>query len=117
MENISTNDLLKEFNLNGDKWSYKGETPCVIDFYATWCGPCKGIETVLNDLSKEHSNIKFYRVDVEEEYELSRIFSIKSLPTIIFCSKDSQPTIITGTLPKSKLEQYIKGMGKNEILA
>ena len=78
MKNINTNDLLKNFSVSGDKWIYKGDLPCVIDFYATWCVPCKGMETILNDVSIDHKDINFFKVDVEEEPDLSRIFSIKS---------------------------------------
>lgn len=107
MNKVKTNELIsKGFEVKNGKWYYKGR-PCLIDFYADWCQPCKTQETVLSELKKSYSDMEFYKVNVEEEYELAEIFSIKSLPTIIVCGKEEPKTFI-GFTTKQKIDDAIK---------
>ncbi|MCK9477738.1 MAG: thioredoxin domain-containing protein [Candidatus Muirbacterium halophilum] len=106
MNRITTSELLsKGFVVNNGKWSYKGKT-IILDFYADWCQPCKPQETILKELSKEYGEIEFYKVNVEEEYELAELFSIKSLPTVIICGKETKKFV--GFTTAQKLETAIK---------
>jgi len=106
MNKVKTNELLsKGFVVNNGKWSYKGKLS-VIDFYADWCNPCKPQEVVLDELSRKYEGIEFFKVNVEEEYELAELFSIKSLPTIMVCHKET--TKFSGFTPKQKIEDAIK---------
>jgi len=106
MNKVTTSELIsKGFSTNNGKWSYNGK-PCVLDFYADWCMPCKQQEVVLNDMDKEYSDVIFNKINIEEEYELAEMFSIKSLPTIIICGKETMQ--FTGLTSKQKIETFLK---------
>ena len=89
------------------EWSYKGDKPAIIDFYADWCGPCKMVAPILEQLSDENPEITIYKVDTEVERELSAVFQIRSIPSILFIPKDKQPMMQAGALPKHVLEDII----------
>ena len=90
------------------EWNYKGEVPAIIDFYADWCGPCKMVAPVLEELSNEYDGkLNIYKVDTEVEQELSSVFRIRSIPSILFIPKESQPMMQAGALPKHMLEEII----------
>lgn len=101
--------LKKVDNYEADtKWEYLGDRPCVIDFYATWCGPCKRLAPILEELSKEYSDeIYIYKVDAEQERELAYIFGVRSYPTIVFCPMSGTPEIALGLQPKEQLKTWI----------
>ncbi|MBE0637907.1 MAG: thioredoxin [Bacteroidales bacterium] len=101
--------MLKVFNYEQNKeWKFEGELPCLIDFYADWCGPCKMVAPVLEELSKEYEGkINIYKVDTEEQQELSAVFGIRSIPSLLFCPKNEQPQMAQGALPKNTLKQVI----------
>lgn len=97
-----------DFEKNKD-WKFEGEKPCIIDFYADWCGPCKMVAPLLEELSKEYDGkINIYKVDTEKERELSAIFGIRSIPSILFVPQDSQPQMAAGALPKAAFEKAIE---------
>ncbi len=103
----------KVFNYEENKeWKFEGKLPCIIDFYADWCGPCKMIAPVLDELSKEYEGkINIYKVNTEEQQELAAAFGIQSIPSILFCPLNDQPQMAMGALPKPTLVQAI-----NEVL-
>ena len=91
------------------QWKYEGETPCIIDFYTTWCGPCKRLSPILEELSEEYcGEIVIYKVDTERERELAAVFGITSIPTLLFCPVEGRPQIAKGLLPKDVLKQAIE---------
>lgn len=91
-----------------NEWKFKGDIPAIIDFYADWCGPCKMVAPVLEELSNEYEGkINIYKVDTEIEQELSALFRIRSIPSILFIPKESQPMMQAGALPKNVLEEII----------
>lgn len=93
----------------GGEWNYKGDVPCIIDFYADWCGPCKMVAPVLEDLSKEYSgSVNIYKVDTETEQELASVFGIRSIPSILFVPKTGKPQMALGALPKESIVQAIR---------
>jgi len=106
----------KVFDYETEKvWKYKGDIPCIIDFYADWCGPCKMVSPILDELSKEYEGkIKIYKVNTETEQELASTFEIMSIPTILFVAPGKEPKGIKGALPKSKFEELIKDLLINE---
>ncbi len=90
------------------EWNYKGDKPAIIDFYADWCGPCKMVAPILEELSDENPDIIIYKVDTEVEQELSAVFQIRSIPSILFIPKDNrQPMMQPGALPKNALQEII----------
>ena len=104
--------LEKVFNFEKNKeWKYEGDVPCIIDFYADWCGPCKTIAPLLEVLSEEYEGkINIYKVDTEVEQELSAAFAIRSIPSMLFCPMDSEPQMAQGALPKDEFERIIKNV-------
>lgn len=89
------------------KWKYKGNKPAIIDFYADWCGPCKMVAPILEELSIEYPDVNIYKVDTEVEQELSAVFRIRSIPSILFIPMDGMPMMQAGALPKKVLEEII----------
>jgi len=109
MENLTTESFKeKVFDYEQNKeWSFKGKNPAVIDFYADWCGPCKTIAPILEELDTEYENIDFYKVDTEAEIELARTFGIQSIPSILFIPKEGLPQMAMGALPKETFKKAI----------
>lgn len=99
----------KVFNYEENKeWKYEGNLPCLIDFYADWCAPCKMVAPILEELSEEYRDkINIYKVDTEKETELSAAFGIRSIPSLLFCPADGQPQMAMGALPKEALKNAI----------
>ena len=116
-ENLTKETFLKKvFNFEENKeWKFEGKRPALIDFYADWCGPCKMIAPILEQLSEEYGDkIDIYKIDTEAEQELSAAFGIRSIPSMLFCPMDSEPQMANGALPKPQLEQIIKDVLKVE---
>ena len=101
---------LKVFDFEKEQeWKYAGELPAIIDFYADWCGPCKAIAPVLEELSTEfEGKLLIYKIDTEKEQELSGMFGIQSIPTLLFIPLNGNPIIQQGALPKDTLKQLIE---------
>ena len=92
-----------------ESWSYKGQLPAIIDFYADWCGPCKTIAPVLEELSNEYEGkLIIYKVDTEKETDLSAMFGIQSIPTLLFIPMEGQPMLQKGAIPKQAFKQVIE---------
>ena len=91
-----------------EDWKYKGDIPAIIDFYAEWCGPCKAIAPVLEELAIEYSDkIIIYKIDTDKEQELSSLFGIQSIPTLLFIPMQGSLMVQKGALPKKVLKQVI----------
>lgn len=99
--------LSKVFDYEKNKeWKFEGPKPCVIDFYADWCGPCKMVAPVLEELAHDfEGKLDIYKVDTEEEQELASVFGIRSIPSILFVPAHGQPQMAMGALPK---ETFVK---------
>lgn len=109
-ENLTKETFLeKVFDYTKNKeWKFEGDKPAIIDFYADWCGPCKMLAPILEQLSEEYKGkIDIYKIDTEAEQELSAAFGIRSIPTMLFCPKDGEPQMANGALPKADLERVI----------
>jgi thioredoxin 1 len=99
------------------EWSFSGDTPAIIDFYADWCQPCKMVAPILEELSEEfEGKINIYKVNTEVEQELSSVFGIRSIPSILFIPKEGQPMMQPGALPKDVFVKVIKEELLNEKL-
>mgnify|MGYP003574330923 FL=1 len=106
-----TIDTFKEkvFNYESSKdWKYEGSVPAIIDFYADWCGPCKIVAPILEELQDEYGDkLVIYKVNTEEQKELSSVFGIQSIPSLLFIPTDGQPQMAMGALPKDTFKQAI----------
>ncbi|HEY5471128.1 MAG TPA: thioredoxin [Bacteroidales bacterium] len=94
--------LNKVFNYEKNKeWKFEGEKPCVIDFYADWCSPCKMVAPLLEELAKDYDGkIDVFKVNTEEEQELASAFGIRSIPSFLFVPAEGEPQMALGALPK-----------------
>jgi len=100
----------KVFNYETNKeWKFEGNLPALIDFYADWCGPCKIVAPLLEELSSEYlGKLNIYKVNTEQERELASIFGIQSIPSLLFIPKEGQPQMAMGALPKESFKQAFK---------
>jgi len=102
-----------DYEKNQD-WKFEGEIPAVVDFWAPWCGPCRMVAPIIDELSVEYKGkVNFYKVNTDEEQELGAVFGIKSIPSLLFIPKAGQPKLAVGALPK---ESFISAIEK-ELLA
>jgi thioredoxin 1 len=101
--------LEKVFNYETNKeWKYEGNLPAIIDFYADWCGPCKMVGPILEELSTEYTGkVNIYKIDTEAEHELAAAFGIRSIPSMLFIPMEGQPQMAVGALPKDALKNAI----------
>jgi thioredoxin 1 len=99
----------KVFNFETSReWKYEGTKPAIIDFYADWCAPCRMVAPVLEELKDEYGDkLEIYKIDTEAEQELSAMFGVRSIPSILFVPVDGQPQMATGALPKETFRQAI----------
>ncbi|WP_321331361.1 thioredoxin [uncultured Bacteroides sp.] len=97
------------YETNPTEWKYLGDKPAIIDFYASWCGPCKMIAPLLEELADEYDGkIYVYKVNTEEEQELAAAFGIRSIPTLLFVPMEGQPQMAQGAMPKASLKDGIE---------
>ncbi|MCA9731094.1 thioredoxin [candidate division KSB1 bacterium] len=108
---LTKNDFKeKVFNFEQNKeWKYEGDLPCIIDFYADWCAPCKMVAPILEELSDEYEGkVHIYKVNTEQEQELAGMFGIRSIPSMLFVPMQDQPQMAVGALPKAQIESAMK---------
>jgi len=90
-------EKIMDYEKNTTEWNYKGSLPCLIDFYADWCAPCRQTAPILDELAREYSGkIVIYKVDVQKERELASVFGIQSIPAFLFCPATGNPTMSSG---------------------
>ena len=91
------------------EWKYLGDKPAIVDFYADWCGPCRAVAPILEELAEEYSGeIYIYKVDTDREQELAGFFGIRSIPSILFIPMNGDPKMAQGALPKTELKRAIE---------
>ena len=100
----------KVFNYDINKtWKYEGELPAIIDFYADWCGPCKMVAPILNEIAHDYAGkLIVYKVDTDQERELAATFGISSIPTLLFVPKTGEPQASMGALPRQTFDRAIQ---------
>ncbi len=101
-------EKVMNYEENPTEWKYLGDKPCIIDFYADWCGPCKMIAPILDELATEYAGeIYIYKINTEQEQELAGAFGIRSIPSLLFVPMEGQPQMAQGALPKPNLKEAI----------
>lgn len=112
---LTKEEFLKKvanYEANPQEWKFEGNKPCIVDFYADWCGPCKMVAPILEDLAEEYTGkIDIYKVDTEAEKELAAAFGIRSIPSLLFCPVGEQPQMAKGAMGKQDFKKAI-----NEVL-
>jgi thioredoxin len=94
---------------NKTQWEFQGDKPCIIDFYADWCGPCKMVAPIMEELSHEYEGlVDIYKIDTEVEQELASVFGIRSIPSVLFIPVKDQPKMAVGAMPKEGYQTAIK---------
>ena len=97
-----------DYKSSPDSWKYLGDKPAVIDFYATWCGPCRRLSPILERLAKEYSGkITVYKVDVDAEPELASVFGVRSIPSVLFIPMAGKPQMTVGLQPERTIRKTI----------
>lgn len=90
------------------EWKFEGDVPVIVDFYADWCGPCRALAPILQELSEEYKGqIQIYKVDTDKSQELAALFEIRSIPSILFVPKKGAPSMLAGLLPKAEFKRAI----------
>jgi thioredoxin 1 len=103
--------LVMDYEKNPKTWVFQGEKPCLIDFYADWCAPCKITSPILDELAQTYAGrINIYKVDIEKEEELAAVFGVQSIPTFLFCPMEGNPTISSGIAktPKETKDMFVE---------
>jgi thioredoxin 1 len=102
-------DKVFDFEAHKDEWVFEGDKPAVIDFYADWCGPCKMVAPIIEELSTEYEGkVDFYKIDTDAEQQLSMMFGIQSIPSLLFIPKEGKPQMAAGAMPKDALINVIE---------
>lgn len=100
VKNITKADFLKlvmNYEKNTKEWKFEGTKPCIIDFYADWCGPCRITSPILEELAAEYKGkIDIYKVNVDKERELSQVFGISGIPAFLYCPLNGKPSMTSG---------------------
>lgn len=110
MENLDLDSFrAKVFEFEtGKEWKFAGAKPCIVDFYADWCGPCKMLAPVLAELAEKYAGkLDIYKVNTDEQERLASFFGIQTIPTLIFIPMSGKPQVSAGVLPKENLEKVI----------
>lgn len=108
LNNASFRQTVHDYKAN-PKWEYKGDLPCIVDFYADWCRPCREIAPILDELAKEYDGkINIYKVNSDFEGELTNFYGVQYLPTLLFCKMKGEPLKQVGAFSKSDFIRMIE---------
>lgn len=111
-QHLTKAEFLKKvanYEANPTTWNFLGDKPCIVDFYATWCGPCKSIAPILEELAAEYAGkIDIYKIDTDKEQELAAAFGIRSIPTLLFCPMGEAPQMAQGAMGKADFKKAIE---------
>ena len=111
MEHLTKQTFLeKVFNFETNtEWNFQGDKPCIIDFYADWCGPCKMVGPIMEELSRDYTGkVDIYKLDTDAEQEVAAVFGIKSIPSVLFVPLGEPPQMAVGAMPKEAYQDAIE---------
>ena len=108
-----------DYEANPEEWKYKGDLPCIIDFYADWCKPCKMVAPIMDDLADHYDGkVIIYKVDTDKEKELASVFQVRSIPSILFAPMEGKPAMQPGAMKKEDymniIEEYVLKVNKED---
>ena len=108
LNNAAFKSQIFDYSENAKEWKYKGDKPAIIDFFATWCGPCKMMAPVMDTLAQEYEGkVDVFKVDVDKEEELAALFGVRSIPTFVFIPKEGSPKLMTGGMGIDQMRRLI----------
>ena len=113
LEHLTKQTFLdKVFNYEvNQEWKYEGDLPCIIDFYADWCRPCKMVAPIMEELATQYKGkIKFYKINIDQERELAQTFNIQSIPALLYIPVNGQPQMSVGLSSKDGYIQQIQSL-------
>jgi thioredoxin 1 len=113
MEHLTKDTFMEKVHdfMNNKEWKFIGDKPCIIDFYADWCGPCRIVAPILEELAKEYEGkLNIYKVNTEDQQELSAAFGIRSIPSVLFCPKEGKPQMSVGALSAEQFKKVISDL-------
>jgi thioredoxin len=95
----------------GGNWKYKGDKPCMVDFYADWCGPCRSIAPFMEEFAKTYKDrIYIYKINTDYAQDLSMYFSINAIPAVMFCPMKGEYKMVVGSIPKEEYMSKIESI-------
>ncbi len=108
IDNTTFKEIIVDYVANPQTWVFKGQKPCIVDFYADWCGPCKRVAPIMEELAKEYAGkINIYKINVDNEKDLSSFFKIESIPAILFSPMKGEPYMQAGAMSKEEYKKMI----------
>ena len=123
--NIKTDNIMSAIHLTKDGfenrivniadmangWNFKGDKPAIIDFYASWCGPCQRLSPIIDELSEEYAGkVDIYKIDVDDQTELAKLFRVRTIPTLVYIPMGETPIVQSGGKTKGELRQTIESL-------
>lgn len=113
IQHLTKQEFVERFHdvdTNPTGWDGKHALPVIIDFYATWCPPCKALAPLLEELAEEYAGkIEIYKIDVDQEEELTALYNVRTVPTLLFARpSDEKPNLMLGVMGISELKEKVE---------